>query len=142
MSRTHAREEDSTEYREQGTTDWDKKTNLISRGTTMSSTDDLEQRVVELESRVEELEQLLDDEAPTDETSEIDIIGTSDHDDDKPHPRDVINDIPGARSDGVVIETVIRRLGEEGFDDPEAEVDKLRRRGEIYSPTRDFIKVV
>lgn len=110
----------------------------------MSADADLEQRVVELEERVDELEQQLGDslEAPTDETSEIEIVGTSDIDDDKPHPKDVINDIPGAHGDGIVIETVLRRLDEEGFDEPEEEVDKLRRRGEIYNPSRDFIKVV
>lgn len=102
----------------------------------MSTDTDLRRRVVELEDRVEELEQLLGDD-DVDETQSTDFEPV-----DQLHPKTVIEDIPGAHSDGVTVETVLQRLEEHGFDDPDEEIDKLRRRGEIYNPTNGLVKVV
>lgn len=119
----------------------------------MSSTntnDDLEQRVVELESRVKELEQLLDDEADAepaekivalpDEFQQLDPVG---HDDRKDiHAREIISRVPGVTEDGATREDVVEALAKEGFDEPDEEVDRLRRQGDIYNPRRNLIKLV
>lgn len=119
----------------------------------MSSTnanDDLEQRVVELENRVEELEQLIGDDVDTepaekivalpDEFQQLDPVG---HDYRKGvHAREVIARVPGATEDGATRADVVEALAKEGFDDPEEEVDKLRRQGEIYNPSDSLVKVV
>lgn len=99
------------------------------------SADNLEQRVVELEDRIEELEALLGTDVESTQSTGAET-------EDRTHPKTVVEDIPDAHGDGVVIETVLRRLDEEGFDNPEAELDKLRRRGEIYNPSRSIVKVV
>lgn len=146
MSRTHAHaREDSTS----SDADRDNVFNLIAEGNRgdrpMSVDDQLEQRVVELEDRVAELEQLLNAAVETTEVPEADdIVGvdTGRSDESHPQPLDVIREIPGAYDDGVEIETVIATLEDEGINDPEERINELRRRGEIYNPSQDVVKVV
>lgn len=93
--------------------------------------------VSELEKRISDLEQLVKEE---DKERSLPPTRTDVHDD-TVHPKEVIESLPGAREDGVPVETVFSRLAEEGFD-PTRQVDKLRRHGEIYNPTPDLIRVV
>lgn len=118
---------------------------------TNANNDELEQRVIELENRIEELEQqLLDDGAnaePTekivpmpDEVQQLDPVG---HDYRKGvHAREVISRVPGATEDGATRGDVVEALAKEGFDEPDEEVDRLRRQGDIYNPRRNLIKLV
>lgn len=151
FTRTRTREDGSTEYQHAIDTDIDaesyKLSNLIAEGNggdRQMSVDDLQQRVGALEQRVAELEQLLDsvgiptddsdgDPDETDETHEANL---------QPHPKDVIAELSGAREDGVDLAFVLHRLRQAGFDDPDGEIDRLRRHGEIYEPSADLIKVV
>lgn len=102
---------------------------------------DLEQQLLEeidyLENRVTKLKLLVKNEL----NPEDDYMPTV-TEDNKPNPRSVIEQLPGARGDGVRIDTVLDRLRREGFDDPTQQVKKLRRQGDIYNPDPEFIKVV
>lgn len=141
-TRTHAREDGSTEYRkEPRDTDRAKGFYLIAegnRGDRQMSADDLQQRVGELEDRVAELEQLLDGDGATDEANET----RETHESNPRHPKAIIEELPGADGDGVDTETVIDRLEREGFNDAEKKIDQLRQRGEIYNPRQGLIRVV
>lgn len=104
----------------------------------MSTTDELQQRINELEDRIEELEQSI----TTDETTVGGNESVPSIDHDRQHPKDVIADTLGAQDDGAWRQHVLDALERAGFDDPEEEVDQLRRRGEIYEPSPKLIKVV
>lgn len=147
FTRTRTREDGSTEYQHAIDTDIDaesyKLSNLIAEGNggdRQMSVDDLQQRVGALEQRVAELEQLLDhDGISTDDSGEAYETHEAD---DQTHPIDVIAEVHGARDDGAWLEHVTEALEREGFGDPQEEVDQLRRRGEIYTPEPELIRVV
>lgn len=109
----------------------------------MSSTDELHDRIGELEDRVADLEALVGDHADGgDDVDEAVVTDAIEWTPDGPQPKEVIADIPGAHVDGVRHEQAIEQLRQEGFDDPDGQLNKLRREGEIYEPQSGLIKVV
>lgn len=94
-----------------------------------------------LESRIETLEQhngtneLDESTAPT--------IGTGkDVGEQRPNPKQVIEDACNGREDGISLLDVRVALLEAGYNEPEGIIKRLRRQGDIYNPKPDIVKVV
>lgn len=101
----------------------------------------LQEEIETLRGRIDTLEQHVEaDDSPVDEsTFDVEILNEDTEEQTRPYPKEVIAD--ACDDDGVDRQDARAALRNAGYD-PDDEIEQLLRRGEIYQPFSDILRVV
>lgn len=102
---------------------------------------ELQQEIKTLQERVDTLEQFVeaDDTHEDESTFEVEILDEGTEEQTRTYPKQVIAD--ACDDDGVDLQDARAALRNAGYD-PDDEIEQLLRRGEIYQPFSDILRVV